>query len=676
MTHTARLNAFFACLLVATALYAQFTPPTPAELSMTSIPQVDNAPAVYLFREETTEDKLHMHSYYVRLKVLTEGGKDYANVELPFLAGGGNTIDSIAGRTIQPDGSIVPFTGKPYDKLIEKGQGTEVKAKVFTLPAVQVGSILEYRYKIRYDDHYLQSPDWYIQSDLYTVAAHYNWKPTSGMVITNDDRGEIQSSIAWTPILPAGAAVKQTAITGAAARDFGSNAAGGTQLDLVVHDIPPLPHEADMPPMQSLSYRVLFYYTSYKTATEYWTREGKRWAKERDKFIGPGPAVKAAVGSLVAPGDSDEQKLKKIYDAVMALENTNYSRSHDAQEDRAAGLKTVASTDDILLRKRGSDDQLAQLFVAMVRAAGMKAYLMAVSNRSERLFLAGYLSMYQLNDDIAIVPVNGKDVFFDPGERFCTFEHLAWQHTLTGGLRQTDTGAAVASTPAEPFSASSTKRVGDLTLDDHGLATGTITLTYTGQPALRWRQRALRGDDTSLNGELRRHLEDELPGGMEVRVTDVANLADPDKPLVVKYDVKGGVGTATGKRLLIPASLFEANAHAHFTQPKRELAVDMHFPESVQDAVRFKYPPSMAVESAPAADAAKMANVAAYSFSTKPAGNAITLFRNVTVGKTYFGPDEYTDLRAFYGKLDAKQGEALVLTRADAAAPKTGAGGS
>ena len=641
---------------------------------MTSIPQVPDAPAVYLFREETTEDKLHMHSYYVRLKVLTEGGKDYANVELPFLSGGGNAIDSIAARTIQPDGSIVLFTGKPYDKLIEKSQGSEVKAKVFTLPAVQVGSILEYRYKIRYDDQYVQSPDWYIQSELYTMAAHYNWKPTSSMVTTNDDRGETVSSIAWTPLLPPGVAVKQTAIIGASQRQFGANEGGGTQLDLVVHDIAPLPHESDMPPMNSLSYRVLFYYTSYKTTAEYWTREGKRWAKDRDKFIGPGSAVKGTVKELVAAGDTDEQKLKKIYDAVMLLENTNYSRSRGVQEEKAAGLKPVANTDDVLIRKRGTDDQLTQLFVAMVRAAGMKAYLMAVTNRSQRLFLPSYLSMYQLDDYIAIVPVNGKDLFFDPGERYCTFEHLAWQHTLTGGLRETETGTALVSTPSELLSASTTKRVGDLKLDDQGVASGSVTLTYTGAPALVWRQRALRGDDTSLNGELRRHLEDELPGGTDVRVTDVANLADPDKPLIIKYEVKGAVGSATGKRLLLPGSLFEVNARPKFTEPKRELAVDMHFPEVVQDAVRYSYPASLTVESSPAGDLGKMANVAAYSFSDKPVGNTITLYRNLTIGKTYFLPEEYPELRAFYGKLDAKQGESLVLTRADASAAKPAGG--
>lgn len=75
------------CTLIATLAAAasplladQWTAPTKEELSMTSQPEVPGAAAVYLNKEETTEDKLHAWSIYVRLKVLTEKGKDYANV--------------------------------------------------------------------------------------------------------------------------------------------------------------------------------------------------------------------------------------------------------------------------------------------------------------------------------------------------------------------------------------------------------------------------------------------------------------------------------------------------------------------------------------------------------------------------------------------------------------------
>jgi len=154
----------------------QWTVPTAEELKMTSQPEVPGAAAVYLFREEITDDHLHIWSTYARIKVLTEAGKEFANVELKSYDTrdyGGYTVNAIAGRTIHPDGTIVPFTGKPFDKLIEKGQDFKEMAKVFTMPDVEVGSIIEYRYELRYDDNLIFSPSWFVQSDLFTRKAHY-----------------------------------------------------------------------------------------------------------------------------------------------------------------------------------------------------------------------------------------------------------------------------------------------------------------------------------------------------------------------------------------------------------------------------------------------------------------------------------------------------------------------
>jgi hypothetical protein len=195
-----------ASLLALTSIaHAQFTDPTPAELAMTSIQQVPGAAAVYLYREETTEDAHNMFSVYVRLKILTEKGLDEANVEVPFLkAEGGYNVDSIEGRTIHADGKVFPLTGKPYDKLIDKFGGKKYMAKVFTMPTVEVGSILEYRYKLHSDDNYFRAPSWYVQSKFYTLKAHYMWKPTDKELILGGQHDQISSKIAWMPILPQG----------------------------------------------------------------------------------------------------------------------------------------------------------------------------------------------------------------------------------------------------------------------------------------------------------------------------------------------------------------------------------------------------------------------------------------------------------------------------------------
>ena len=643
-------------LFAAGRAQGQWTPPTDEELKMTSQPEVPGASAVYLFREEITDDHLHVWSKYVRLKVLTERGKDLANVELRQYAdseGAGYTVSDIQGRTIHPDGTIIPFTGKPYQKVVEKSQGYKETAKVFTLPDVEVGSILEYRYTLRYDDNVLFPPQWYVQSDLFTRKGHYLWRPIKDLtnVTTKDARGEqFASTLAWTPILPKEFAVKETDLP-----------TGQTLLELNVHDIAPAPDEEHMPPLRSLSYRVLFYYSAYKTKEEYWKNEGKSWSKQNDKFIGPDSKVREAVSGLVSPSDTDEQKLRKIYASVMKIDNSDYSRQHSAAEDKSLGLGSAKSTDDIWERKQGTSDEITQLFIAMARAAGLKAYAMSVTNRSRSLFLPAYMSFSQLDDLIAIVSVGGKEQYFDPGERYCAYGHLAWKHTISGGVRQQDGGSALAQTPDEPYVNSRTQRVADLKIDEHGTATGAVTYSWTGAPALNWRTNYLRGDRTSLERELHDMMEHMLPSGMNVEVGNIGNLEEYEQPLTVVFNVKGPIGSSTGKRLVLPADVFVANEKPVFPHEKRESPIAFNYAEIMQDATRYTFPASLALESSPSAQQIPFLQNAVYKIGTQAATNSITTQRNFEIGTIFYAVNEYPQLREFYNKFETKDQEPVVL---------------
>ena len=169
-----------------------FIKPTAEELAMTSLPGFPGVSAVVLFREEVTNDDMHSVGHYDRIKILTKDGEKYANVELPFYSttfvdtehlGDDKSLGEIEGRTIHADGKIIPLTAKPYLKVIEKQQGVKLQEKVFTLPDVEVGSIIEYRYTTRIDDNMYEAPDWYIQGELYLKAAHYLWYPTEKELI-------------------------------------------------------------------------------------------------------------------------------------------------------------------------------------------------------------------------------------------------------------------------------------------------------------------------------------------------------------------------------------------------------------------------------------------------------------------------------------------------------------
>ena len=154
-----------------------WTQPTPDELQMTAEPAAPGAPAIYLYLEERADDKIHIHTTYVRLKILTEKGKQYADQEINY-EGREFKISGVEGRTIHSDGTVIPFTGKPYQKVVEKTGKEKYKATVFTLPDVQVGSIIEYRYTLEYESNFVVAPRWYLQGPLYTRKAHFYFLPS------------------------------------------------------------------------------------------------------------------------------------------------------------------------------------------------------------------------------------------------------------------------------------------------------------------------------------------------------------------------------------------------------------------------------------------------------------------------------------------------------------------
>src|SRR6185312_5631001 len=103
---------------------------------------------------------------YKRIKIFTEEGKKYADVEIPYLKGS-FSISDVKARTIHPDGTVIPFTGQVYDKVVVKSKSLKVQEKTFTMPDVQPGSIIEYKYRKGWEPNTLYSTHWELQDELF-----------------------------------------------------------------------------------------------------------------------------------------------------------------------------------------------------------------------------------------------------------------------------------------------------------------------------------------------------------------------------------------------------------------------------------------------------------------------------------------------------------------------------
>ncbi len=88
-----------------------------------------------------------------------------------------------------------------------------------------------------------------------------------------------------------------------------------------------------MPPLNTIKWRVEFYYTNAASGSLFWEEAGKSWAKyHMQEFINPNGELKKVAADLAAPGDSDEVKARKLYAAVQKLDNTVFSRQKSKAE--------------------------------------------------------------------------------------------------------------------------------------------------------------------------------------------------------------------------------------------------------------------------------------------------------------------------------------------------------
>ena len=210
---------------------------------------------------------------------------------------------------------------------------------------------------------------------------------------------------------------------------------------------------------------------------------------------------------------------------------------------------------------------------------------------------------------------------------------------MAGGMRQTDSGAVLASTPSIGYKSSRVARVANLTMDEHGMVTGTVKLTYTGTPALRWRQIALSGDSAALEREMRTRAEQMLPGGLDIKVKSISMVTEYEQPLTVELSVQGGLGSFTGKRVLLPGELFEANSKPTFSHEKREVAIAFDYPYITQDAVRINFPASFAIESIPATETFNYQSAIGYGFKTESTPTSVTVRREFALGQILYMPE-------------------------------------
>lgn len=181
----------------------KFGSPTKEELAMTSYAPDESAPAVVLYKSTRTWYDVIAGDFKVytevktRIKILKLEGKEYADVEIPYLD---NPQERSASETITglkawaynlENGKIVKTKMESNNIAHERVDKSHMLLK-FSVPQVKEGTVVEYQYK-KESGYYFYIDTWVAQTDIPVAYTYYNLLIPEYFLFNIDESGIVKT---------------------------------------------------------------------------------------------------------------------------------------------------------------------------------------------------------------------------------------------------------------------------------------------------------------------------------------------------------------------------------------------------------------------------------------------------------------------------------------------------
>ncbi|MFL6202056.1 MAG: DUF3857 domain-containing protein [Thermoanaerobaculia bacterium] len=638
------LLAILALLLAGLARAGDLPPVSETELRMTSVPEAPNAAAVVLFKKGTFsmfDEKTGRFSpsftVEVRRKILTEEGKKYGEVQL--FHGRHSRLQNLEGRTVLPDGREVPL---PKDAIFKRRLSRS--EKVFTtsiaFPAVEVGAVLDYRYRIRGASLFALEP-WHFQEEVPTLYSEVVYEFPGNVLFRTYLSDPLKTGI-------------QQGYT----KDYRTTPAGH-RIWATGRNLPALADEPFGPPFEDLSSWYLLAPIQVKIPTrtvhllETWATVCDLSGDDYEKALKKSAAARRRAQEMAGSGDL-RARAEAVYRFVRDQIETDEGRGVDLQDG--------TTVDSVLAARHGDSAGKALLLQSMLQASGIPARAVWAGERDNGHYAMDFPNPAWFDRVLVALDLDGQRTFLDPSDRSLAFGRLAPNVEGMPALLYDRASPEIVKLPEAPYTDSRRLAKVDLELDGEGRVTGKGSLTLTGHHAwdrLRWKPSA---EETAA--AWKKWLEESY---RDYTVSDVRVQESIDEQ---KVEIAWSLAQREEEVLGDEATLFPSLPLGPVKQPfhaeaaSRVSPILFAYPDRDEVELTLRWPEGWDVDKLPKQvrhDTA--AGAVLTSVEWADGARSLTYRRQFDLKQRELGKQQYPMVQALFARAEKTDAETLVLLR-------------
>ncbi len=626
------------------------------DLAMTTYDKDPEAAAVVLYEEESTRydflssGQLQVyHKYFVRIKILTDEGLDYANRSVSCYLGrtrqDNETLGGLSGNTFNLENGKVVKTPLSKNHIFEEKVSDSQMRTKFSFPSVKPGSVIEYRYEIQ-TPHYTYLPDVFFQRSIPVKYSKYELLIPEYFTFRKETKGS--EPIKYTEKIE-----NQTFI-------IGSQRLSCTCENMLfeVENLPGLKDESYVWCLKDFMSRVTFELEGIVIPGSVYKQFSSSWKTVEGEMLNYGnfgkqfnhKLFKDEFATLLKPEMDGIAKVKAIYNMV---------RSKVKWDDKS----TVWASDpkDALKKGIGTSGEINALLICALREAGYNAYPVVMSQRDKGRLPYTHPTIDSFNYFIVACDIDGNPVYMDAAAKYGDINVLPLEcmSNYTRSIRSDNLSdwvdLSVINSTANRHSVSVI-----MEFNPDGALSGEIAENLSGEARYVFREHYDGYKDQNEYIE-KRQSED------KIQITDFKAEGmsnDEDKTVLsfkcTKNDVVLGDDHIYLNPILVP--IYSENP---FKAEQRKLPVEFSYPLSLTINTVLKIPEGYAVEELPKPQRLSLNDdEASFVYRIQDDGKgSIVVGLRYNLKKIIYAQTEYEHLRDFFTHLVNANTSQIVLKK-------------